>query len=211
VDTYNPDLLSRSGLNTLMFEDPYAKLDYLAGLVQSTERVVYVDLDTTMTAYISAGFIRPNRIAVFLPSKGRFMASFKDAISAVQNSSLVVFDSVNSFYSVYYDYSVSAGRQSIGDLNRLLSVCLMLLLRQAISCNVPMLVTSMLRYRKDGGWKQSPASRRLLQQKSATRMKVKRSDDAVILEIVQHPEIKPGTVLSYSPTLSGLQSGIQAR
>jgi len=211
VDTYNPDLLSRSGLNTLMFEDPYAKLDYLAGLVQSAERVVYVDLDTTMTAYISTGFIRPNRIAVFLPSKGRFMSSFKDAISAAQNSSLVVFDSVNSFYSVYYDYSVSAGGQSIGDLNRLLSVCLMLLLRQAISCNVPMLVTSMLRYRKDGGWKQSPASRRLLQQKSATKMKVKRSDDAVILEIVQHPEIKPGTVLSYSPTLSGLQSGIQAR
>lgn len=211
MDTYNPDLLSRLGLNTLMFEDPYAKLDYLAGLVQSADSVVYVDLDTTMTAYISAGFIRPNRIAVFLPSKGRFMASFKDAISAAQNSSLVVFDSVNSFYNVYYDYSVSAGRRSIGDLNRLLSVCLMLLLRQAISCNVPMLVTSMLRYRKDGGWKQSPASRRLLQQKSATRMKVKRSDDAVILEIVQHPEIKPGTVLSYSSTLSGLRSGIQAR
>lgn len=210
VDSYNHDrILSRKGLNTLMFDDPYSKLGYISSLIQSFDKVVYIDLDTALTAYLRAGLVKCNRMDLYLPSEGRFAPILKDVLAAVQASSLVVFDSVNSFYSVYYDYFSRQEQRAIGDLNHLLSVFLMLLLKQGISYSVPVLVTSMLRYRKAGGWKQSPASRRLLQQKSATRMNARQSEDSILVEIIQHETIPAGTVFSCRPTISRLQAGSQ--
>lgn len=211
VESYNHDrILSRKGLNTLMFDDPYAKLGYISSLIQSFDRVVYMDLDTALTAYLRAGLVvKCNKMDLYLPSEGGFLSMFKDALAAVQESSLVVFDSVNSFYSVYYDYFSRREQRAIGELNHLLSVFLMLLLKQGISYGVPVLVTSMLRYRKAGGWKQSPASRRLLQQKSATRMNARQTEDSILVEIIQHETIPAGTIFSYRPTISRLQADSQ--
>jgi hypothetical protein len=73
----------------------------------------------------------------------------------------------------------------------------MLLVRQGVSIGVPVLVTSMLRYRKEGGWKQSPTSRRLLQQKSFTRFEVNRVENELLLKVLQHELIPAGTSLSF--------------
>jgi hypothetical protein len=73
----------------------------------------------------------------------------------------------------------------------------MLLVRQGASSGVPVLATSMLRYRKEGGWKQSPASKRLLQQKSLTRTSVDLVGNDVVVRVLAHETIPEGTVLSY--------------
>ena len=44
------------------------------------------------------------------------------------------------------------------------------------------LATSMLRYRKDGGWVQSPASRRMLQRKSAVKLSVELHESNLALK-----------------------------
>jgi hypothetical protein len=185
-------ILSRGGLNTLMFTDPYAKLCYTVHLASKFDRIIYIDLDTTFTAYFNAGFVHTNSIVdIYLPSEGRLAAMTKDVLESMGDSSLVIFDSVNSFYNLF------PIRQRMGSLNHLLSVLIMLLVRRGLDANVPVLATSMLRYRKDGGWVQSPASRRLLQRKSAVKLSVELHESDLELKIVQHESIEAGKIFVY--------------
>ena len=95
-------ILSRGGLNTLMFTDPYAKLCYTVHLASKFDRIIYIDLDTTFTAYFNAGFVHTNSIVdIYLPSEGRLAAMTKDVLESMGDSSLVIFDSVNSFYNLF--------------------------------------------------------------------------------------------------------------
>lgn len=178
-----------------MFSDPYAKLCFTAHLVSQFDRVTYIDLDTAFVAYFSAGLIKANRVDVYLPSEGRLVPIVKDALESIGKSSLVIFDSVNSFYNLF------RVQERTGGLNHLLSVLLMLLVRRGVDENIPVLATSMLRYRKDGGWVQSPASRRLLQRKSAARLRVERVENDLAVTVVEHESIPAGTQLVYKDSL----------
>ncbi|MEO9363031.1 MAG: hypothetical protein ABI348_03935, partial [Nitrososphaera sp.] len=121
-------------------------------------------------------------------------------LARMEGRSLVIFDSINSLYTMYYSYYLRNERAGGGNINHLLSVLLMLLVRQGVSLGVPVLATSMLRFRKEGGWKQSPASRRLLQKKSATRLQVERVENEIIVQVLEHEKVPAGTSLSFEIT-----------
>jgi hypothetical protein len=171
-----------------MFDDPYAKLCYAALLASQLDRVIYFDLDTMFTAYLRSGFVHAKNIDVYLPSEGRLVPMIKDVLGSMESSSLVVFDSVNSFYNMF-----TTQEMNTSGLNHMLSVLLMLLLRRGVDANVPVLVTSMMRYRKEGGWVQSPSSRRLLQRKSAVKISVERVGYDLTVKIMEHESEPPGT------------------
>lgn len=173
-----------------MFTDPYAKLCFTSLLASSFEKAIYIDLDTTFTAYLQAGMIvTPGKIDVLLPTEGRLAPMIKDAFLSMQKGSVVIFDSVNSFYNLF-----PAREKTLGSLNHLLSILLMLLVKCGSDTGVPVLATSMLRYRQSGGWVQSPASRRLLQNKSAVRMQVGlRGSADLVLTIHEHESMQAGS------------------
>jgi hypothetical protein len=133
--------------------------------------------------------VQTNRVDIYLPSEGRLAVMTKDVLESIGDSSLVIFDSVNSFYNLF------PIRERVGSLNHLLSVLIMLLVRRGVDVNVPVLVTSMLRYRKDGGWVQSPASRRLLQHKSIVKLSVEWRESDLALKIVKHESIEEGKII----------------
>lgn len=201
------------GLNTVLFADPYAKLCYMAELISAHEQagrgVAYIDLDTMFSAYFQAGLVRTKggAVDIYLPVEGRFMPLFKEVIAGMKGRSLVVFDSVNSFYTMYYNsYFKRQAQRAGGNVNHLLSVLLMLLVRQGVTEGVPVVATSMLRYRSSSGggaWKQSPASRRLLQSKSATRTSVDLVGGEIVQKVLAHETLGEGTVLSYPVTALG--------
>jgi hypothetical protein len=178
-----------------MFNDPYAKLCLTAYLVSQFEKVIYIDLDTTFTAYLNAGLVKTNNIDMYLPSEGRIVPMVNDVLESMDTSSLVIFDSVNSFYNLFEP------RGKTSSLNHLLSVLLMLLVRRGVDENIPVLVTSMLRYRKDGSWVESPASRRFLHQKSAAKLSVERTESSIEIAVVQHESIPAGTQFAYKDIL----------
>jgi len=178
-----------------MFSDPYAKLCFAAHLVSQFDKVTYIDLDTTFTAYFNAGLVRANRVDIYLPSEGRIVPVIRSALESMEKSSLLMFDSVNSFYNLF------RMRERTGGLNHMLSVLLMLLVRRGIDENIPVVATSMLRYRKDGGWAQLPASRRLLQSKSAARLRAERADSDISVTVVEHESLPAGTQLIYRDSL----------
>jgi hypothetical protein len=300
------NILSAQGLNSLTFSDPYAKLCFTAMIVRSLaeqsnvsgdteqKRIIYVDTDTTFTAYLLAGFILTNEfiretkytrqkrhqydtsskqqssrindvyllkksnvenerykdcvvnnkiMQVFLPSEGRFESTLGDVISSIQEASIVIFDSLNSFYSLYplaypetprielrdegfkeprkaeliADLPLGEKRNSdnsdlesmqdqkrrkaaytVGRLNHLLSIYVMLLVKHGLTMNIPVLVTSMVRYKKvsEGLWVKAPACRRLLDQKSIVKMSVgMSSENDISVNLLRHPSLVQQTIV----------------
>ncbi len=173
-----------------MFADPYAKFCFTANLASKFKRPIYFDLDTTFTAYLRAGLVKAAGVDIYLPSESNFILMLKDVLSSIETSDLVIFDSVNSFYSLF-----RLPEKSLGSLNHLLSILLMLLVRRGMDCRVPVLATSMLRYRHAAGWIQSPTSRRLLQNKSAVKLKVdwQEPQDSLILTVLGHGSVPEGS------------------
>jgi hypothetical protein len=308
---YNPrDILSAAGLNSITFSDPYAKLCLTTMVAraysqdarrqQKPKKILYIDTDTSFTAYLMAGFIlrdeinvarpkndarlsaeeklelipkynitndgksknildkkmnqnthyesscRYNRlIDVYLPSEGRFDSLLGQAIASMPKASIVIFDSLNSFYNMYptshadspqstkraiskKNVEKDIGEQkaakfvpvalearanpletlevkkpqksgySISRLNHLLSIFIMLLLKHGVYLNIPVLVTSMVRYKKvsEGLWVKSPACRRLLHQKSVVRLSVEmNAEKDLSVNIMKHPSIAQQTIL----------------
>ena len=178
-----------------MFTDPYAKLWFTTLMTSSFEKTVYIDLDTTFTAYLQSGMIRASgKVEVFLPAEGRLVPMIKDSLSSMDDGTVVVFDSVNSFYSLF-----PLREKALGSLNHLLSILLMLLVKRGSESGVPVVATSMLRYRQAGGWVQSPASRRLLQNKSVVKMKVEINQAGnLALTFLAHDSIPEGQELVIS-------------
>src|ERR671911_283878 len=87
---------------------------------------------------------------------------------------------------------------TIGQLTHLLSVFIMLLVKHGVSLGVPVLVTSMVRYRKvsEDLWVKSPACRRLLHQKSVVRLSVDISEESDLsVNIIKHPFLEQQSVI----------------
>jgi hypothetical protein len=278
------------------------------------KRVLYIDTDTTFTAYLKAGLIltenyvtsndnswksegasnhnynnennnksdgynhkddnsiidtkskyRDERLVqVFLPSEGRFESLLGDAIASMPEASIVIFDSINSFYNMYpgpwYETEIikepaqssnqkaikakahkpseqlwtsranqkktpqypprentnpiippqktAKGNEeawykpkmpyTIGRLNHLLSIFIMLLVQHGIHYKIPVLVTSMVRYKKmmEDLWVKAPACRRLLNQKSVVRLSIEMlNDNDLSVNIMKHPLLEQQTIV----------------
>jgi hypothetical protein len=258
------------------------------------KRIIYIDMDTTFTAYLLAGFILKNEfnretkfapqkrhqydtsskqqssrindeyllkksnveneryedcvvnnkiIQVFLPSEGHFESTLGDVISSIQEASIVIFDSLNSFYNLYpiaypenphierrderfieprkselqadlpleekrngdnsdleslQDRKQRKKAYTVGRLNHLLSIYVMLLVKHGLTMKIPVLVTSMVRYKKvsEGLWVKAPACRRLLHQKSIVKMSVEMSsENDISVNLLRHPSLVQQTIL----------------
>jgi hypothetical protein len=257
-------------------------------------RIIYIDIDTTFTAYLLAGFILKNEfnretkyvtqkrhqydisskqqsyrindeyllkksnveneryddcvvnnkiIQVFLPSEGHFESTLGAVISSIQEASIVIFDSLNSFYNLYplaytetsrierrderfkephkseliadlpleekrnsdnsdleslQDHKRRKAAYTVGRLNHLLSIYVMLLVKHGLNVNIPVLVTSMVRYKKvsEGIWVKAPACRRLLDQKSIVKMSVgMSSENDISVNLLRHPSLVQQTIV----------------
>ncbi len=197
MDTSYNNIFSTKGLNSLTYNDPYAKLCFTSMIAsQCQKKVIYIDLDTMFAAYAKSDLILSLRntkyinktINIYLPTEDRFESILKEVIEDMYDSSIVIFDSVNSFYNMYYKkIDINSGK-GLSNINHLLSIFLMLLLKHGTYLNVPILATSMIRYKKYTEWIQTPASRRFLHKKSIVKLNVEMiNEDDLSLEIIAHP------------------------
>jgi hypothetical protein len=197
VDTAYNDIFSTKGLNSLTYNDPYAKLCFTSMIASwYQKKVIYIDLDTMFAAYAKADLLLLLRnkkyisktINIYIPTEDRFESILKDVIEGMYDSSIVIFDSINNFYNMYYKkIDIESGR-GFSNINHLLSIFLMLLLKHGTYLNVPILATSMIRYKKYTEWIQSPSSKRLLYKKSIVKLNVEMmNEDDLSLEIIDHP------------------------
>jgi hypothetical protein len=129
-----------------------------------------------------------NILKIFLPSQDIFDIITTDIIKSMSECSLVIFDSINSFYNLFYDRLVlrQNNRINIGSLNQLLYFVLMIILKHTSEYNIPFLVTSMIRYMG----KERVTSNRLLSMKSSFNFYVKiRNLDDLSITVLRHPKL----------------------
>ncbi|HEY6668441.1 MAG TPA: hypothetical protein VI033_04735 [Candidatus Nitrosopolaris sp.] len=166
---------------------------------------IYIDMDTTFTAYIRSGLLlkKSNHrfVDCYLPTEGNFETILKNVIRSMFKSSIVIFDSVNSFYNMYYkNLNIETG-YGISNLNHLLSVFLMLLVKHGVCLQVPVLVTSLIRLRNGREWYQSAASKRILDRKSLVKLNVEVINDDIAVEILKHPNHAPQSIVFKGQTV----------
>lgn len=206
------EMLDNGGFNTLIFDDSYAKICLIASIISEFQckndnddnhhKVIYLDFDAAFTSYAKAGLIptikiqkindhfyqsESNILNIFLPTQDIFGIITADIIKSMNECSLVIFDSINSFYNLFYDRLVpSQNNKNIGGLNQLLYFVLMIILKHTSDYNIPFLVTSMIRYRG----KEVITSNRLLSMKSSFNfyVKIKNFDDLSIT-VLSHPKL----------------------
>lgn len=194
------NLLIIDGLNTLLFYNPYAKLCFTSTITSYFGKTTYLDFDTTYTAYIRSNLIKNyslNNIFLFTPSEGELESSINKMLSDISNSSLLIIDSLNSFYNLYYKKIDMESLKGISNIQHTLSNFLMILLKLCHSLEIPILVTSMIRYRKKKEWIKTFTNKRLLQNKSNVILSVEMQNRNIFfLDIITHP-----TLLSTTLTL----------
>jgi len=204
-------MLDNGGFNTLIFDDSYAKICLIASIISEFQckndndnhhKVIYLDFDAAFTSYAKAGLIptmkiqkindhfyqsESNILNIFLPTQDIFDIITTDIIKSISECSLVIFDSINSFYNLFYDRLVpSQNNKNIGSLNHLLYFVLMIILKHTSDYNIPFLVTSMIRYRG----KEVVTSNRLLSMKSSFNFYVKiRNLDDLSITVLKHPKL----------------------
>jgi len=206
------EMLDNGGFNTLIFDDSYAKICLIASIISEFQckndnddnhhKVIYLDFDAAFTSYAKAGLIptmkiqkindhfyesESNILNIFLPTQDILGIITTDIIKSISECSLVIFDSINSFYNLFYDRLVpSQNNTNIGSLNQLLYFVLMIILKHTSDYNIPFLVTSMIRYRG----KEVVTSNRLLSMKSSFNFYVKiRNLDDLSITVLKHPKL----------------------
>jgi hypothetical protein len=178
------------------------------------KKVTYIDLDTTFSAYVRARLILKHStitatetrnpledvhksIKIYLPTEGNFESILNEVIDSMSESCLVIFDSVNSFYNLYYKKINIESGFGLSNVNHLLSIFLMLLVKQGVTLQIPILATSMIRYKKSYDWIQSPSSNRLLRLKSAVKLYVEmRNVNDLSVHIISHPR-RPSEIVIF--------------
>lgn len=177
------------------------------------KKVSYIDLDTTFSAYVKAGLLLKEltmetvmaptststatpiiiedihkSINIIVPTEGNFESILSNVIDSMSESCIIIFDSVNSFYNIYYKKINIESGIGLGNVNHLLSIFLMLLVKHGVSLQVPILVTSMIRYKKNKDWIKSPSSNRLLREKSVVKLYVEMlNENDLSVQIISHP------------------------
>jgi hypothetical protein len=206
------EILDNSGFNTLIYDDPYAKICLIASIIlefqnqhhnDNHSKIVYIDLDAAFTSYAIAGLIpsmeiqkiddhiyqsQSSDLKIYLPSEDILDLIILDIIKSMNECCLIIFDSINSFYNLFYNKIVpsSNNRLKIGSLNQLLYFFLMMLLKHTSYFNIPFLVTSMIRYKR----KEVITSNRLLTKKSSFNFYVKIRDlNDLSVTILRHPKM----------------------
>jgi hypothetical protein len=211
VNTIYDELLESAALNTITYDDPYAKLCLISTIIlqlreQQRKKVLYIDFDTAFTAYVKAGLIPPlmvrkrspslyssDLLRIYLPNQ-KVDLDLADAIKHITEASLVIFDSVTSFYSLFY-LGLKPGKavtRELGNVNHLLLIILMLLLKGTYFSKIPLLITSMIRFRKNVGWIKTPSSNRFLKSRSKVNLYVRMdNENDMSVNVLSHPRIAP--------------------
>ncbi len=179
-------ILDSPGINSLLYNDAFAKICFTCGVVSEAlkhGRVVYLDLDTVFTSYVRNKIYQleagSGMLDIFVPGAAEFESVLPDVCSKLDSDVLVVVDSLNSFYHLYDGIRT-------GPLNRLLAAYMSLLLSQSRRTGSKLLVTSMMRHKKEREWILAPSSRRLLESKSSVVLSAEIVAGNLLIGIVKH-------------------------
>ena len=215
IDIFD-NLFDVNNLNTLLFHNSYAKLYFTSLAILHFNKTIYIDLDTTFTAFCKTNLklfpdLQDKKFTLYTLDEDELEYKMYSMVSNIPSNNLVIIDSINSLYYLSYknlDTTINLFKEITYTQNTI-SNFLMLLLSYCKSFSIPILVTCMLKRRQKMNnhetWIKKPVNHRFFEKKSKTIFYIDIYSSKLILEILSHNSIPHQTLILKDIILDYLQ------
>jgi len=176
------NILRQNKINSVLYSDPFLKAGFIAKLVEDLKLdVLYLDLDLLYSGYIVSGMIKtPQNLTLFQPTFEILNNTLaKILVDLSTKKSVVIIDSLNGFFNMLNKKK---------DIGKLVTSYVMLLASIAYSTGSYVVLTSMVRFKKEEGWVLSPTGKRLIEAKNGEQILLEKNDQGIILNFLDKKE-----------------------
>ncbi len=166
-------ILEQRQINFVLYSDPFLKAGFLSKLVQDTnESILYLDLDLLYSGYVTSGVLESKKnTTLFQPDNLTLNDNLKETLGkASVTKSIIIVDSINGLYNLL-------NRKK--DVGKTVTSIIMLLASIAQTTNSYVIVSSMVRYKKEEGWVLSPTGKRLIDTKNSKKILLEYGKDGI--------------------------------
>lgn len=167
-------ILEEKQINFVLYSDPFLKAGFLSKVVQDTkDNILYLDLDLLYSGYVTSGILSSNKNTILLqPDNITLNNNLKEILAKASISkSIIIVDSINGLYNLL-------NRKK--DIGKAVTSIIMLLASIAYTTNSHVIVSSMVRYKKEEGWVLSPTGKRLIDTKSSKKILLEYGKDGIV-------------------------------
>lgn len=171
-------ILSRNHINSVLYSDPFLKAGFITRLVDDTKiDVLYLDLDLLYSGYVTSGIIpMPKNVTLYQPTADTITHTLtKLLVRASTSCALVIVDSINGLFNIL-------NRKK--DVGRLVASIIMLIASIGRITNSTLLLSCMVRYKKEEGWVLSPTGKRLIETKDSKRILLKQEREGIVINFL---------------------------
>lgn len=170
-------MLEQDLINSVFYPDPFLKAGFISKLVQDTKlEVLYLDLDLLYSGYVVSGTIPTEKnLTLFQPTTETLYKMINEIlVKASLSQTIIIVDSLNGLFNMLNR------KKNIG--KTVMSI-MMLLASMAKMTKSYLVVTSMVRYKKEEGWILSPTGKRLIETKNSKKILLEHGKDGIILSM----------------------------
>jgi len=176
------DILLQNKINSVLYSDPFLKAGFIAKLVDDLKLdVLYLDLDLLYSGYLISGMVKtPQNLTLFQPTFDALNKTLaKILVYLSTKKSVVIVDSLNGLYNMLNK------KKEIG---KIVASCVMLLTSMAYSTGSYVVITSMVRFKKEEGWILSSTGKRLIEAKNGEQILLEKNDQGIVLNFLDKKE-----------------------
>ena len=170
-------MLEQDLINSVFYPDPFLKAGFISKLVQDTKlEVLYLDLDLLYSGYVVSGTIPTEKnLTLFQPTTETLYKMIKEIlVKASLSQTIIIVDSLNGLFNMLNR------KKNIG--KTVMSI-MMLLASMAKMTKSYLVITSMVRYKKEEGWILSPTGKRLIETKNSKKILLEHGKDGIVLNM----------------------------
>lgn len=170
-------MLEQDLINSVFYSDPFLKAGFISKLVQDTKlEVLYLDLDLLYSGYVTSGIIPTEKnLTLFQPTTETLYKMIKEIlVKASLSQTIIVVDSLNGLFNMLNR------KKNIG--KTVMSI-MMLLASMAKMTKSYLVVTSMVRYKKEEGWILSPTGKRLIETKNSKKILLEYGKEGIVMSM----------------------------
>lgn len=168
-------ILEEKQINFVLYSDPFLKAGFLSKLAQDTDyNILYLDLDLMYSGYVTSGILPSKKnTTLFQPDSATLNSNLKEILAKASTSkSIIIVDSINGLYNLL-------NRKK--DIGKAVTSIIMLLASIAHITNSYVIVSSMVRYKKEEGWVLSPTGKRLIDTKNSKKILLEYGKDGIMV------------------------------
>jgi hypothetical protein len=171
-------ILEQDLINSVFYPDPFLKAGFISKLIQDTRlEVLYLDLDLLYSGYVVSGILpTKENIFLFQPTTETLNHILKEILDkASMTQTIIIVDSLNGLFNIL-NRKKNVGKTVMSIIMLLASITKM--------TKSYLIVTSMVRFKKEEGWILSPTGKRLIETKNSKKILLEYGKkDGIILSI----------------------------